>query len=319
MRTTRIPVIDPRIMSDNDLLNYSILFGKVALRARNKFIGSLPEIARRGIYQKKGFESVFHYAKITGGVSVEQVRTVLNLARQFDKFPNLSRLLMTGIVSINKLVRITSAVNVENEEEWANHVQILSNRALETLVRDYKNARIDDVTVARDFEDPSEFQTADNPKKSWLSEANKPSSELHVQLVPQSNSVVLNLDSDVRAALVELQRKNIDINEELREFLAIRKAKIEQEKAELAKLDSEKVNNGEISRAIPTHTKRLLKKEFGDLCALTDCNKKSVEIHHTNRFSMSRSHNPYYLAPLCHEHHQIAHSIDVKVMLKRLC
>ena len=48
----------------------------------------------------------------------------------------LKKILVTGEVSINKLERIQSVATKENEEFWATQVQLLPNRALETLVRD---------------------------------------------------------------------------------------------------------------------------------------------------------------------------------------
>ena len=58
--------------------------------------------------------------------------------------------------------------------------------------------------------------------------------------------------------------------------------------------------------------KRVIEKEFGKKCAISHCNMPAVTIHHTARFALSGDHNPYYLAPLCREHHQIAHAIDEK-------
>lgn len=45
--------------------------------------------------------------------------------------------------------------------------------------------------------------------------------------------------------------------------------------------------------------------------------KSSLPIHHTARFALTKSHNPFFLAPLCEDHHTIAHSIDVKFQEKR--
>lgn len=53
-------------------------------------------------------------------------------------------------------------------------------------------------------------------------------------------------------------------------------------------------------------------------CAIEFCRNESEQIHHTARFSISRSHNPYFLAPLCKAHHQIAHAGDIKVVEARM-
>jgi len=60
-----------------------------------------------------------------------------------------------------------------------------------------------------------------------------------------------------------------------------------------------------------------IKKEHGDKCAKPCCQKPSTQTHHADRFAMSAVHDPRFMAPLYAEHHQIAHSIDIKYQMKR--
>ncbi len=46
---------------------------------------------------------------------------------------------------------------------------------------------------------------------------------------------------------------------------------------------------------------------------LSSLQGQGAEIHHTQRFSLASTHDPHYLAPLCKEHHQLAHAVDLKV------
>ncbi len=71
------------------------------------------------------------------------------------------------------------------------------------------------------------------------------------------------------------------------------------------------------SRYIPARIRQIIAKEYGTKCAIPHCSKPSDEIHHTARYSMIRNHNPNFLAPLCRQHHEIAHSIDVKYQERR--
>jgi hypothetical protein len=64
------------------------------------------------------------------------------------------------------------------------------------------------------------------------------------------------------------------------------------------------------SRYIPVRVRRVLQQEHGTKCSIPHCHRHATTIHHTRRFALSPGHNPNYLAPLCREHHQIAHSID---------
>ena len=127
-----------------------------------------------------------------------------------------------------------------------------------------------------------------------------------IDSVPGHN---LKLCEKVENKLAELQAKGIDLDALLLEFLEKREQEIAQEKDQLA-------GQPATSRAINKQTKDLLKKEFGKKCAIPNCKKPAEQIHHTHRFSLAKNHNPYYLAPLCKQHHQIAHSIDQKVTKK---
>lgn len=278
-------------------------------------MGLLPEVNRRRLYEKRGSSSVFEFAKKLAGLSEEQVRTALNLDRNFENKPILKSLLVNGEVSINKLVRITSVVTKENEVFWANQVKILPNRALETLVKDEKLNRIN-------TPGPNQVQNKNSLHKPIFDD-----SELHVQLEKKENNstdnqpkVQINLHNDpqlskeVKQKLFELQQKGIDINQLILTMLQKRELEIAQEKEQLTKeVHAERA----ATRYIPIKIKKLIRKEHGTKCSIKTCSKPAEQIHHTQRFSLSHVHDPHYLAPLCKEHHVIAHSIDLKFQAKR--
>lgn len=253
-------------MNDKELLEKAIYFGKNALHWRQLFIGLLPEINKRRLYEQKGCSSIGEFAAKFGGVSKEQLKLTIKLEERFTEMPRLHEALVTGEVSINKLARVVSIATPENEVELFNMVSNLSNRAVETLVRDEKFTG------------------------------------LHVQ--------ELSLNEEVKNRLIELQEKGIDINELISTALNKREEEIAEEKAMPVGLAT--------SRPVPAKTERLLEKEHGTKCSIPTCKKPSVVIHHTQTFAISHSHNPNYLAPLCKEHHEIAHAINLKVRGKRL-
>ncbi|MBP9718830.1 hypothetical protein KBD59_06090 [Candidatus Gracilibacteria bacterium] len=270
--------------SDAKLYELCRDFGAQALRARNKFVALLPEVKRRELFRKHGFESIFHFAKVLAGVSEEQVRRVLNIEEKFKKAPALKQLLESGEVSVNKLARVASVADEENDEFWAMQVNNLSQKALETMIRDDASVRA------------------------------------HTQ--PQQNSAIVKkhaeLTDEVHAALVELQEKGIDINALILETLRKRMEEIETEKTEIAQKIEDRQNDGVISsRYIPVEINRLVEREFGTKCAVPTCQRNSEHLHHTNRFSLSKNHDPRFLAPLCKAHHEIAHKIDVKYAVAR--
>ncbi len=276
--------MDIKGISDGQLYEMCRNFGAHALEARRKFVGLLPEVNRRKLYLKHNFYSVFHFAAVLAGVSEEQVRRAINVERKFEDKPLLKQLLTSGEVSVNKLARVAPVATKENESFLADKVQNLSNRGVETLVQD-----------------------------------------VHVHTNPQQYIEVVNeppLSDEVKKKLNELARKKIDINQFILEALQKREQEIVEEKevqAEKAehKMIEQFVEGKTISHHVPVATKRLLKKEHGEMCSIPFCRNKAVVIHHTNRFSISLSHDPRYLAPLCKQHHEIAHTVDTKVMEKR--
>ena len=104
-------------MTDKELYKLAQQYGQNALYWRRKFIGLLPEIQRRRLWENHGFGSIFEFSKKLCGLSEKQIRIALNLEKRFEDLPELKRLLVTGEVSINKLARVVSIATVENEQE----------------------------------------------------------------------------------------------------------------------------------------------------------------------------------------------------------
>lgn len=257
-------------MTDQELYEKAYLYGKNALLWRQKFTGLLPEIEKRRLYEKKGFGSVFEFAFKLAGLSEKQVKNALNLGRSFSDKPALKALLEKGEVSVHKLVRVQSVATVDSEAFWAEQVKLLPKKALETLVRD---------------------ERAPTQNASLYPQGTLPGQRVE-------------LSESVQQRLAELQAKGLDVNGLLTEFLDKREEEIEREKEVLA------TQSKEPSSYVPVAIRRLLQKEHGKKCSIPNCKKPSQEIHHTRRFSLVRSHDPHYLAPLCKEHHQLAHLVD---------
>jgi hypothetical protein len=55
----------------------------------------------------------------------------------------LHEALVSGEVSVNKLVRVASIANVENQGELFEKMKNLSNRAVEVFVKDVKNSMVE--------------------------------------------------------------------------------------------------------------------------------------------------------------------------------
>lgn len=285
-------------LSDKDLYSLCKKYGEQALYWRRKFIGLLPEVEKRGLYKDYGFNSIFEFAAKLAGISQNQVRLSLNLEKRFEDKKILHELLVNGEVSVNKLSKIASIATTENQECLAKQAETLSCRALETLAKDER------LTAMRDKMTPSEFTGL------HVQNSNLQQSTINVK----NDREQLNLSIEVQQRLLELQKKGIDINQLLTEFLDKREANIKQEKKEIAEKLAEKAAQ---SKHVPAMVERVIQREYGTKCSIPTCNRPAEHLHHTLRFALSRSHDPHYIAPLCKEHHLIAHSIDMQFQKMR--
>lgn len=270
---------------------------------RRKFIGLLPEVERRRLYEKKGFNSIFEFAAKLAGLSADQVRLALNLERRFADKPILKKMFENGEASINKLNRIVSIATAENEEELAAQIKVLPKSALDTLVRDKKQARAALENLERNSLQMPFFGGKGLPGQTRIKSA-LPSAAAGCG---NPRNLKFELDDDIKEDLNDLHSKGIDVNRFLREMLKRRRAEIAEKKAKISENISQTA-----SRHIPVEVKKILREEHGEKCSIPICRKPSKIIHHTQRFALSQNHDPKFMAPLCREHHAIAHSIDVK-------
>ncbi len=323
-------------ITDSELYELCKKFGKQALEARRRFAGLLPEVFKRHLYEKKGFSSIYEFSAKLAGMSHDQVDLVLRLERKFEDKPILQKALTDGEISANKLVRIASIATAENQEEIFEKAKILSNRALEVFVRDVRNWRRDgDGDLSLNENSSGNGNENENVSKNQnLSGSLKPifGQKMHVQTL-NLNGSMLNLDEDIEKELFEMQEKGIDINEFLRNALKKRKKEIEDEKIKIAEEQEQKIikkkniaavmgafwaKENFVRTKIPIKIQKIIHEEHGTKCSVPGCTRLAKTLHHTGRFALTKSHNPYFIAPLCEEHHEIAHKIDLKFLQKSM-
>jgi len=340
-------------LSDKNLLALCRKYGTQTILWRQKFIGLLPEVARRKLYERKGFSSIFEFAGKLAGISREHVNRVINLDDRFREKNTLRNMLINGQVSANKLTKVASIADIVSEEDIVEVVKNMSCRSVETYVRDVKHVlEVREIPYENEVT-PAHFDIVNNNEIVSGRSCNvkirngflEPQSDLrsvHVNMVLGSaNSCVsegienqkideigskkaklniskkekLNIDEDTLAELLALQKKGIDINALLREFLQNRRDAIEENKSRVAekehvKAEKRHMEGKESTRYVSRETKKIITQEYGDKCAIDWCGKKSEHLHHTIPFSMSRSNDPTLLKPLCRAHHDILHSVN---------
>jgi len=286
---TKLPLTT---LSDKNLYQLCKNYGYESLKWRWKFIGLLPEVNRRRLYEKKGFESIYVFAQKLAGISEKQVRRALNLKEKFEKLPTLQNLLTNGEISVNKLARVASIANENNEKFLVENLKNLSNRAVETLVRDEKRMN-------------------DSKNQNGLFEPEIEPKSVHVHTL-----LILELSPEVQEKLLDLKNKGFDINQLILEFLQKRDQETVKEKQQISQevLQREETK---ISRHIPIKVRQILHKEHGKKCSIKNCQKPSQQIHHIIPFSICRTHDPRLLAPLCKDHHELQHAVNERYIEAR--
>ncbi|MBU1954400.1 hypothetical protein KKH03_05515 [Patescibacteria group bacterium] len=341
--TPASPAMSGRITAEQEKFHQTFKYcGAKHREFRNRCIGMLPRILEERIYEKKGFGSIGKYAGILvtaiagsrcGGarLSQKQVGRALGLHRNYADKPALKKLLENGEAGLSKLARVASIATKDNQDFLANQVMLLPQKALETMARDFRLAQKPALNMPAEHEkqlNPTDrsgnlFQGANGyakPRsahdfvrahKSNQDQTVKNESATDPQMARPLELTKLKLSAQNLEKLLELQEKGIDINRLITSMLTAREEEIAQEKANLsAQAKPAK------SRYVKVAIKKLINKEYGDKCAKQGCQKPSTQTHHTNRFAMSQVHDPQFMAPLCTEHHQIAHSIDAKYRMK---
>ncbi len=326
-------------ISDKELYKKCVMYGKQALRARRKFIGLLPEVYKRQIYLKKGCGSIHEFAAKLAGVSYEQVNRVLSLEKRFVATPILHAALAEGNISVNKLLRLAPIATAENQTQLAKKAEVLSNRALEVFVQDYKREKTGDFVNEEGLwkaktgyesvhvhgwgdekEDGQVHEQSMLPTMDLESDARNEKARNSATKVDTTSA--LNLAPDVEAELVQMQGKGLDVNEILRQFLRDRQEKIEQIKLKLA-IKQAREHEGRsmigmpAKRYVPAEIRKIITAQHGTQCTALGCAKKAENLHHEKPFATFQSHDPRDLKPLCRAHHEIAHSEDAKVLIHK--
>ena len=311
-------------LSDDRLFTICKNFGLQSKIWRQKFIALLPEVNRRRLYEKKRFSSIFDFALKLAGISEMQVRRVLCLEYSFKDKPVLKSLLETGKVSINKLVRIASIATPQNQQTLAEQIQNLPQRALETLVRDERKT----AGLTGSAASTGQLGWIGSPQPG-IASAPLPGSQNQNGYSQPSNDdksvrahtfnininkdlkLLENLSGELKDKLFELMDKGIDINGMLLRLIKTREQEIEAKKEQISVEISEK-SDAPPSRYIPVKIKNILSEEHGTKCSIQTCQKPALVLHHTARFGLNTIHDPKYMAPLCREHHTLAHGLDRK-------
>lgn len=164
---------------------------------------------------------------------------------------------------------VISVVNKENEKFWAEKARGMGINTLETYVKDYKR-----------------LTNIDNDQN------------LRHMTQKEQETIIMQVDPEIADELEKLKGEE-DWNKLMKDLLETRKGKVEELKPESKKATS---------RAIPAKIKKYIHTTTNGTCCFPGCHRKSEVLHHTDRFALSKEHDPGRIRPLCKAHHDLAHS-----------
>lgn len=262
-------------MTDKQLYKLCKKYGARLLESRRKFAGLLPEVARRRLYEKRGFGSIHEFAARLGGLTRDQVDGVLRLEKRFVDLPVLREALVKGEVSASKLARVAAVATTKNSAGILQMAKSFSYAALDIKVREIKI-------------------------ENGLFETKMASKSLCAQTLAE-----LGVSEEVAEQLMNLKEKGLDLNQILVEMLQKRADEIESEATRIQqKMD---MTIADRSRYVPVKVRRLIYKKFGKKCSRENCGKLAVNLHHLKQYAFGGSQTPENLLPVCRGHHMLAH------------
>lgn len=156
MENAAIVISDPETLTDRQLFEAAQRIGALALKSRREFIGLLPLIERRRVYEGRMFYSIYDFAAKVGGIGREVVTEVMRLDAQLRELPLVRKLLYSGKVGWSKIRMVTAWLSVDNQKEWIEKLENLSNRALQVYLRDY-HSQLEKENIIELFPERSSF------------------------------------------------------------------------------------------------------------------------------------------------------------------
>ncbi len=280
-------------MSDKELYAQCKKWGLQALEAKHKFEGLLPEVNRRRLYERRGFETIYDFARIIGGLSRDQVNRVFSVCRKLEDKPVLQNMLIEGRVSVNKLCRITAIATKENQLQIAGAVTKLSQKALEIKVREIKQQTLRPQIDM--FENESGYKKPCKGVRVYGSGINRDIKLMQI------------LSDEMKERLIELSEKGHDINKLLSSLFEKREQEIEQKMTDISQKQTEEEAVKTPARHIPTAIRKNIKEKYGTKCCVPNCIHPAAQFHHEKPFARFKTHDPVYIKPLCRGHHELQH------------
>ena len=285
-------------LSDKQLYQLCKKYGNNSLYWRRRFEALLPEVESRRLYKRRGYHSIYEFAAKLAGIGQNTVNEILRTYRNLEDKPLLRK--KAEEHGWSKVRVVANISTPETEKMWAEKVDLLPKKALETCAQDYRkqNSGNDDENLF------GQTQTCKTLPGEELTEEKS------------TKTITLKLDSETEFQLRKLKQKfEKEKGEPLtfNQFFKIWVKKTE-EKAKAVSKKPAAVPLRPATRHISVASKRAVDEKHGGQCACPSCNKPAEIYHHIDEFALVKHnlaelvHRPDNILPMCKEHERMVHA-----------
>jgi hypothetical protein len=125
-----------RNLSDAQLYQLCKTYGKNAREWLRKFALLLPEVQRRYLYKRRGFDSIHEFAAKLAGMSHAMVDEALRVMDRIQDKPALRS--VAEELGFQRVRPVVAIATVETQDFWAEKARGMSKHALEAYVQNYR-------------------------------------------------------------------------------------------------------------------------------------------------------------------------------------
>lgn len=248
-----------------------IRLGRERHKITYKLLALLPKIYKSGIYQEKGFSSIFEYSFKLAGLSESLVKKALKLDEHLRDKPYLQKMIASQ--GIHKVALVAKIATPQTDSFFADKVENMSKNAIQELSKEIRQKnegiKFQKENMKIEFDDEMEFLFLKIKNKLGKGSSNK---EVLKKLFKEY--VIEKIDKHTKVRI------------------------------------SQKIPRGNFSRYVPINIKRQIIQKTEGKCAHENCNKPYEILHHTKRFALNKNSESVHenIIPLCREHHEFAHN-----------
>jgi len=300
-------------MSDKNLYKYCKETGFNARIWNRRFIAVLPEVAKRRLYKKYGYCSLYEFAAKLAGVSRDNVDEVLRVDEKLKEMPKIRSLIAEK--GLNKVRLVSNIVKPETENFWAEKIQNMTKSSLRIYINEKFRSGTEGIKNVKDPQTQGQIDL-------FNSEIFR-SRNVNASIVASTrNKKVFTIQIDeetefefrkFKQKLEKEKKEPVDWNSTLKELLKKVSGSANMRKSK--KADKQNIVAGNqptadiratpVPRHIPAKIKHEIEQKYKGHCAYKGCNKPAEQIHHNDRFAIR--HNHINVVPLCKAHHDFVH------------